>query len=155
MKNNTTGFTHKLAVGSAILVAIGLYWLAAQLTAPRYAGQLTPRIAEKAIAELTDRENKQAKSSDETINPEAEFGKHTLRISKELAEQLRQLQMESDYRPPIFFEYPPGHPYGRRIDSDVIIKSSGPLSGKPFQGIDRDLLLRLEQAATNRSSGDD
>jgi hypothetical protein len=52
--------------------------------------------------------------------------------------------------------FPPGHPYGPRVDSDVIIKSPRPLSGEPFLEMNRDLLLMLEQSGVERrNSGDD
>ena len=46
--------------------------------------------------------------------------------------------------------FPPGHPYGPRVDTDVIIKFPQPLSGKPFLRMDRGLLLQLEDSAAER-----
>ncbi len=52
--------------------------------------------------------------------------------------------------------YPPGHPYGPTVETDMIIKSPKPLSGKPFLGMEGDHLKSIEEnAITDQHSRDD
>jgi hypothetical protein len=131
-----------LAVASAIIVAIGFYWLAAKLMTFRDAGQINPGSVEVPIV---------SEGSQEAIVEE--IRKKQLRL-EELINGYRKLQITSPAHRLIFYEYPDGHPYGRAPETDLIIKTPQPLSGKPFSGMDRGLQIKLEEnAGTRRDSG--
>ncbi len=52
--------------------------------------------------------------------------------------------------------YPPGHPYGPKVETDMIIKTPKPLSGKPFLGMEGDHLRSIEEnAISDQHSRDD
>ena len=46
--------------------------------------------------------------------------------------------------------FPRGHPYGPKVNGDIIIKSPRALFGKPIFGMDRDFLLRIEESGAGR-----
>jgi hypothetical protein len=50
--------------------------------------------------------------------------------------------------PPGYWDvFPPGHPYGPKVEINLIIKSPKPLSGKPFLGMEGGDLKSLEENA--------
>jgi hypothetical protein len=142
-----------LAVASAIIIAIGFYWLAAKLMATRDAGRTNPATGEAPIVSEIQAEDVLGKprSREETL----EEIRKDQRTIKELMNDFRKLQAKPSGLRLIFYEYPDGHPYGRKPDTDLIIKSPEPLSGNPFSGMDRDLQIKLEEnAGARRDSGD-
>src|SRR6266568_1634909 len=119
----------RLAVASAIIVAICFYWLAAKFTASRDAGQTNSGSGEAPIV---------SESSQEVIIEEIRKEQRTL---KELMNEYRKSQVKSLGNRLIFYEYPDGHPYGRTPETDVIIKTPHPATGKPFSGLDLQLQI--------------
>src|SRR5262245_41640701 len=60
----------------------------------------------------------------------------------------RKENIRSPFMEPGYWDlFPPGHPYGRRVDTDVIIMCPRSLFGRPFLGIDRDLITKDKDRA--------
>jgi hypothetical protein len=142
-----------LAVASAIIIALGFYWLAAKLTVTKDADQTNSGTGEAAIVSEIQVEDILGKPRSREATVEEIY--KSQRTIKKMMDEIRKSQVKSPggHRL-IFYEYPDGHPYGRTPETDIIIKTPQPLSGKSFSGMDRDLQIKLEEnAGARRDSG--
>jgi hypothetical protein len=139
----------RIVVVSAILTAIGLYFLAEQALVPwnRY------RVKEANEEIGVIKSLAQAKKQDVTeIEIEQFRGNPQLKGFEKLNKQLQELQQKYKIPPLGYWDaFPPGHPYGAREPDDIIIFYPRPPSS--FSGTgwgNRSIFDRIEERNAER-----